>query len=181
MGGGGIKQVESENAVSGKKRGKIKPLYVILLFFYIVSSCFMPAAIRDDLCPRKMWENYGAHFHDDCLPCISRRYCTSDKKRAARGGEGRIQVMHSTAIVHWALQKNIPYHCGRPYLVIQIINLTLKEKASRRRLSPPPLFHTYTQLRAQGGGRSVKRTYSLGGSYIPAMSLEHVIYIYALI
>lgn len=109
----------------------------------LLHRCFMPAAIGDDLCHRKMWKNYGAHFHDDCLPCISWRYCTSDKKRAARGREGRTQVMHSTAIVHWALQKNIPYHCGRPYLVIQIINLTLKEEASEPFLSTSvPYIHT---------------------------------------
>lgn len=92
--------MERENAVSRKKRGKVEALYVVVFFFYIFSSRLMPAAIVDDLCPRKTWKNRGAHFHDDCVPCIGWRYCTSDEKRAARGGDGRIQVMHSAAIVH---------------------------------------------------------------------------------
>lgn len=48
---------------------------------------------------------------------------------------------------------------------------------------PSFLFQTYAWLRAQGGdgGGVQKLTYSQRRSYIPATSLEHVIYIYALI
>lgn len=77
--------------------------------------------------------------------------------------------------------QNIPYHCVCdrlicPHLGIHIVNLNLKKP----QYLPPssPSIHTSQSTR---WGKRLKRTSSPRGSYIHAISLEHVIYIYTLI
>lgn len=186
------RQVENRSVYAPRRKNKklwgcvylcVECLHVSLAFLACLLWCFIPADRQSDLWSSKM-QKIIKHYHDDCMPCIS-SVNTVFRMRQATKGKGKQKACNAfygySAI---SFLKNIPYHCWCdrlicPHLAIHNHKSALLKKAS----APPPstfIPHIYTSQSLRWGKKK-KWTNSLRVSYIPAISLEHAIYIYALI
>lgn len=128
----------------------------------------------------KSWNVFSWWLH--AMHQLTLLYVRQETSYMRQGESNSGNTFHAYSAA--SLLKNISYHCGcdrliGPHPVIQIINLTLKKSFAAPR-SPISVSYIYT-LQGLRWGKKQKRTYSLRGSYISTISLEHVIYIYALI